>query len=273
MYKFTQQWLIWGLLSIVVLLPLVKPIGLPVGYAAETEAAFKFIDNLPKGSITMMVCEVAPSNAGEIWPAAIAIARHHLEKGHKVVISTFIPDGIMYSLELGKLLEKEYGAKYGEDYIVLPYVAGRETALAAVADNIRGVYKEDQFKQDLNNLPLWTRIQSIKDFAVVSCYTSSDDTWWLVRHIWGKYQVPCISSTVSVATPDSLTYYKNGQLVGMLGGVRGAAYYEQRLGKPGMATKSMDAQSAGHIYLLVLMLIGNVSYWYSRRSQGRRSEG
>lgn len=271
MYKFTQQWLIWGLLSIVVLLPLVRPLGLPVGYAAETEAAFRFIDNLPKGSLALMVNEVAPSNAGEIWPAAIAVARHHMEKGHKLLITTFIPDGIMYSLELGKILEKEYGAKYGEDYLIMPYVAGKETAVAAVADNVRGVYKEDQFKQDLNTFPLWQKIRSIRDFAVASCYTSGDDTWWLVRHVWAKYQVPVISSTVSVATPDNLTYYKNGQLMGMLGGVRGAAYYEQRLGKPGAATKSMDAQSAGHLYLLALMIVGNISYWQSRRSQGRRN--
>lgn len=269
--SFTQTWIIWGILVAVVLIPLIKPIGLPVGQSPETEAAFQFVEKIPAGSLVMIINEVAPSNAGENWPQVLAVARHHIEKGHKLIVTTFIPDGSMYSNQVRSILEKEYNIKYGEDLIVLPYRAGKETAVAALADNIRGIYKEDEYKNNLDSLPLWSRVKSIKDFAVVSAYTSGDDTWWIVRHIYSKYQVPCFSGNVSVATPENVVYFKNGQIVGMLGGIKGAAYYEQRLGKPDQATRSMDAQSAGHIYLLGLMTVSNVVFFYGKK-KSRKEE-
>jgi hypothetical protein len=273
MTQITQTRILWVILVFCVLTPMVFPLGLPLGPSPEGDAAYDFIHGLPAGSIAMMVIEVAPSSAGELWPMALAIGRHHLSLGHKIVTTAFAPDGVMYAQLLREILEEEYGANYGEDIIILPYRAGGESALAAMADDIKGNFSEDEYGAKLAGFPLWQRIKNIKDIAVFSCYTAGDDHLWLARHVWGKYQVPCISGNIALSTPEAIVYYKNGQLVGLISGVKGAAHYEQKIGKPGSATMSMDAQSLGHAYLLILMILGNVIYWLQRKDMPVNSQG
>ncbi len=263
-----QTHLIWIILVFVVLLPLVFPLRLPLGPSPEGEAAYAFIDKLPAGSVTIMVLEIAPSNEGELWPMALAIARHHLAKDHRVVLATFVPDGVMYAEKIRAMAEKDFGAVYGTDLVILPYRAGGEMALVALADDIQKAYTEDQYKTPLQGLPLWSSVTKIEDVALVSCYTSGDDHLWLARHVWGKHSVPSLSGNIALSTPEAIVYYNNGQLVGLISGVKGAAFYEQKIGKPGIATQSMDAQSLGHAYLLLLMIGGNVVFWNQKRKSG-----
>jgi hypothetical protein len=53
-------------------------------------------------------------------------------------------------------------------------------------------------------------------------------------------------------------FVQSGQVVGFLGGLRGAADYETLLNKPGEATKAMPSQSAVHVLLVLLILGANV---------------
>ncbi len=263
-----QTRIIWGILVVIVLLPLIFPLKLPLGPSPEGQAAYDFIDKIPKGSTAIMVLEIAPSNEGELWPMAQAVARHHMMKGQKIILATFVPDGVMYAEKIRAMAEKEFGYKYGTDLVILPYRAGGEMALVAMADDIKKAYTQDQYKASLTGMPIWDGISKIEDIAVVSCYTAGDDHLWLSRHVWGKHKVPSISGNIALSTPEAIVYYKNGQLVGLISGVKGAAYYEQKIGKPGLATQSMDAQSMGHMYLLVLMIAGNVLYWNTKRKSG-----
>ncbi|QUL99422.1 MAG: hypothetical protein IMF26_05095 [Candidatus Fermentithermobacillus carboniphilus] len=263
--QLKQTRVIWLVLVVIVLLPLIKPLGLPLGPSPETEAAYQFIDKLPSRSITIMDLSIAPSSEGELWPMALAIGRHHMAKGHRVIVTTFIPDGVMYAEKLKEVAEKEFGYKYGVDILVLPYRAGGETALVALADNIRQAYDRDQYGRSLSELPMWQDITKIEDIALVSCYTAGDDHLWLARHVWAKHKVPCLGGVIALSAPEAIVYFQNGQLVGLISGVKGAAYYESKIGKPGLAVQSMDAQSLGHAYLLFLMIAGNIVFWTSKR--------
>lgn len=262
--------LIWGLLVVVVLVPMVRPIGLPLGESPEGEAAYRFIDKLPPGSIALMIIETSPSAQGELWPMQLAVARHHLSKGHRIVTMSFVPDGVMYAQEMRDILVEETGAEYGDDIIILPYRSGGESALAGIADDIKGSFDEDAYQAPLSSLPLWNEIAKIEDFALVSAYTNGDDHLWLARHVWGKHKVPCVSGNIALSTAEAVTYFRNGQLVGLLAGAKGAAYYEQRIGRPGAATTSMDAQSLGHAFFLVLMLMGNIVSFAGRLQAKRK---
>ena len=75
MTQITQTRILWVILVFCVLTPMVFPLGLPLGPSPEGDAAYDFIHGLPAGSIAMMVIEVAPSSAGELWPMALAIGR------------------------------------------------------------------------------------------------------------------------------------------------------------------------------------------------------
>lgn len=273
MKQITQTRIIWAILVVVVFVPLLVPLGLPKGTSPEGDSAYNTIDRLPAGSVAIMDLAIAPSNEGELWPMALAIAEHHMSKGHKIITVTFVPDGVMYAQRIREVAEQQRGYKYGADILVLPYRAGGESALAAMAENIRQCYQQDQYGSPLSQYPLWQKVQKIEDVSLVSCYTASDDHLWLARYVWAQHKVPCIGGVIAISAPEAIVYWKNGQLVGLISGVKGAAIYEQKIGKPGAATASMDAQSMGHMYLLLLIILGNIIYWSKKKPVQAAAEG
>jgi len=58
---------------------------------------------------------------------------------------------------------------------------------------------------------------------------------------------------------------RSGQINGLIGGLRGAAEYETLIGQKGKAIAGMDAQSATHFAIIVLVIICNLFYFSMRR--------
>jgi len=54
----------------------------------------------------------------------------------------------------------------------------------------------------------------------------------------------------------------------MVGGLRGAAEYELLIGRGGSGARGMLAQTGMHLYVLLLIVIGNVVYFRHRRGGG-----
>ena len=65
---------------------------------------------------------------------------------------------------------------------------------------------------------------------------------------------------------------RSGQINGLIGGLRGAAEYESLIGQKGKAVAGMDAQSATHLAIIVLVIMCNLFYLSLRntaRQQGQ----
>jgi hypothetical protein len=58
---------------------------------------------------------------------------------------------------------------------------------------------------------------------------------------------------------------RSGQLNGLIGGLRGAAEYETLIGQKGKAIAGMDAQSATHLAIIVLVIMCNLFYFSTRK--------
>ena len=80
-----------------------------------------------------------------------------------------------------------------------------------------------------------------------------------------------VGSAVSAA--DVYPYVETGQVVGLLAGMKGASEYEILVhegkyseGKR-TAVQGMDAQSLGHLIIMVFIIIGNIGYFATRRKK------
>ena len=62
---------------------------------------------------------------------------------------------------------------------------------------------------------------------------------------------------------------RSGQINGLIGGLRGAAEYEILIDQKGKAIAGMDAQSATHLAIIVLVIICNMFY-FSLRKQAKQ---
>jgi hypothetical protein len=82
------------------------------------------------------------------------------------------------------------------------------------------------------------------------------------------YKTPVSGGVTAVSAPSIMPYVnEQKQLTGLLGGMKAAAEYEALIKIPGSATQGMDAQSLAHLIIIILILIGNINYFYNRKIQ------
>lgn len=93
---------------------------------------------------------------------------------------------------------------------------------------------------------------------------------WILQ-VQSRFHIKLISGCTAVSAPEFYPYLQSGQLSGLLGGMKGAAEYEQLMGKPGLGTKGMDSQSVAHIVIFFFILVGNIAY-FSLRGMKKESK-
>jgi hypothetical protein len=258
--------ILYVILVAVILVPLANPIGLPLAIGEPARAGYDFINAMPADSIGVFVIDVAPSSEAENWPQALAVAKHAMKLGHKIMAITFVAEGPMYEDRLAQEIAPDYGYVYGTDIVIMPYRAGAESAVQAFGEDLRGMYDADYYDTPITELPLMERIQSIADVDYWASFSSGDTGWYFVRQVEAKFGTPGLAGTVGPGVSGHMVYFASGQLKGMLGGMAGAAEYEFLAKTPGKALAAMDAQSIGHSYFIILMIVSNIVYFAVRSS-------
>jgi hypothetical protein len=258
--------ILYVVLILCVLIPLIKPMGLPLTITAMTRGAYDSTAAVPKGAIVLYGMNVTPQNEAENLPQAIAMLKHDASLGHRLVLATFDPAGGPYLDRVGKEILEPMGYVYGKDYVSLPYRAGQETAVASLGEDINGLYKNDAFGKPLSGLPIMADVKTIKDVALCQVFGAGDEGNWFVRQIQAKFGTPMNMGTVAVGISMYGPFYSSKQFKGLLVGQSGAAEYETLIKQPGKGLAAMDAQSIGHMYMIGLIVLGNVIYFLDRRA-------
>ena len=82
-----------------------------------------------------------------------------------------------------------------------------------------------------------------------------------------------VAACTAVSTADLAPYVQTGQLLGLVGGMAGAAGYERLVGKPGAGTAGADVLNIGTMVVILAIVFGNVVYFAGRahRRRGGRS--
>jgi hypothetical protein len=88
----------------------------------------------------------------------------------------------------------------------------------------------------------------------------------------GPSAVPIVVGATAVSVPGMMNFYPT-QISGILNGLAGAGEYEYLLnikyGYPYAQGPSLDAQSLGHVLILLFIVIGNLSYLLTRSKGGK----
>jgi hypothetical protein len=77
----------------------------------------------------------------------------------------------------------------------------------------------------------------------------------------------------AVMAPKYYPFLQTGQLSGLLSGMKGAAEYENLIYQKGYARSlgkaetGMNSQSMIHLLIIVLIVLGNIGYFFSRRKK------
>lgn len=258
--------IIFALVLLSIAFPLMKPIGLPVTVTYTTQAVFDVLDALPDNSTVVMAVDYSPGAAPEVEPQCMAVARHlFYDKNVNVIFTSIVTTGPMFT---NNLLDAIAGHDrvYGEDYVHLGYLAGEETAIAALAQDVHKAYPTDVNGTPVGDLPIMANVHDANDFDAFVVFTASEPSQY-VRQIEGKFGVPLAVGINAVIFTTNLPYLNSGQMFGIINGLTGAAEYEKLIGRPGVATAGMDALSASHLVVLLFIVIGNVIWFLTNKNE------
>jgi hypothetical protein len=82
-----------------------------------------------------------------------------------------------------------------------------------------------------------------------------------------KYKFELGGGCTGVMAPGLYPLLRSGQINGLIGGLRGAAEYESLIDQKGKAVAGMDAQSATHLAIIVLVIMCNLFYFSLRHGR------
>ncbi len=286
--------IIFAIIGIVVLIPLLKPewVDIPIQISPDSRKVFTELSSLEPNSKVLLSFEYGPSTKPEIHPMSVALLNHLFAKQIKVYIMALWPDGVFMATDALEqvLSSKLFNIEEYIDYVNLGFKQGGEVVIRGVASDIRQLYTKDYKQVSMDDIPMMEGVNSVSDFDYVidlSAGTPGTTEW--VQYACDPKNVPFTSGCTSIQVTDVMPYVKSGQVRGILAGMPGAAEYEsmvkeelQRLQKEnspginpgvtvptGKATGRMSAQSIAHLVMVLFIILGNISYFISRRMKAR----
>jgi hypothetical protein len=266
---------VYLLLFLVVIGPLLSPIGLQVAVSPGTIQYHQVIDELGPDDIVLLHLGTEYSGWNELAAGTTATVRTVVEKGSKMAIisahpeATTIPDLIFNSLR-SVMEENDY--KEGEDVINLGYVFPNAPAVAAAAQDFHSVVKSDWQGNSIEG----TFLDEVNTGADITLIIDIQTGIWsreIINHFYVGYQTPIARHNIGVGVPQALADLDAGQLVAVLASLRGGAELETLIGAKGPGVAAMDGFTLAHYMLLIFVVIGNIGYFGYQRPSRRGGRG
>ena len=265
--RLDRRW-IYVITGLLVLLPLLWPLNLPLEPSPPVRAYHDAIAALPPGSTVLMSCDFDPASRPELEPMARTTLRQLFRAHCKVVVVVLYQGGALLVDGIVQEVARECRQVDGVDYVNLGYKAGDEAVMVLMGQSIPGTFPRDQAGRDVTRLPIMQRVRNYSSCALlVSLSVGYPGTKEYVQQVQGRFHIPIVAGVTAVSAPTLYPYLQTGQLRGMLGGMAGAAEYEDLRLERGMASRGMDAQSLAHSFIALCIVLGNLAQWERKRKE------
>jgi hypothetical protein len=268
---------IFLLIALAVIIPLIFRISFMEHPTPIVQIIFDKIESLPDGSKILLPFDYGPSTAPELEPMATAVTRHCCEKNHKMYIMALWPTGQAQALRvIEQVLEEEFPEKvYGADYVHLGYKAGGYGLINTILADLKKMYTTDALGTGIDEIPMMSDIQNLRDFAFICNFSAGFPglkEW--VQFAGDPGDIPVAGGCTAVSAPLLYPYYPR-QMLGLMGGLKGAAEYEAALvhGYPEYeqvyqrAIAIMGPQAIAHLVIIIFIIIGNITFFIEKNRQ------
>lgn len=262
------------------IVPFIVPLGLGVTESPPVKRVYDFIEeggkSEPKKPVLLSV-DYDPSTQPELSPMAEAILIHCFRLDIPVIITCLHPGGPGLALEVSNNASEMMNAEYGEDYVFLGYSVGSSIVILSMGENIRQIFPVDYYGTSVDEYPIMEGVENYDDILLSISLSGSTfpDAWVLYAH--ERYGANIAAGVTAVMAADYYPYLQTGQMIGLLGGLKGAAEYEKLIeyekmfDEMGNGTKGMDAQTVIHLFIVVIVLLGNIAYAVNLRHERKES--
>lgn len=268
-----RRW-VFLVLAIFVVVPLIAGVKVPPTVSKEVRDIYNFVESIEPGQNLVISIDYDPNALAELHPMTYAVLEQALSKKIKVITLTLSQNGAGMAeqavRDIVDSVEVYHGFRpeYGKDYVFLGYRPYFALVILGMGQNFRIPYPEDYYNNPLDSLPMMQRVQNYDQVAGVIEITGSNvaDAW--IAYGNGRYGVKVALGLTGVSASDYYPFYQSEQIVGLMGGMKGAAEYEILTKNPGPALEAMGVQTFAHIVIIVFIIIGNIGFFLDKRQQG-----
>jgi hypothetical protein len=265
--------IIFLVIGLCTLLPLLYPVGLPIRISPEVRSVYDYIEALPEQSVFLLSIDFDPASKPELHPQAIALLHHAFRKNLRVVAMTLWVSGTGMADQLLKQVASDMGKVSGNDYVFLGWSPGGSAVIINMGQDLYTAFPSDYGGRPTKGLPVLEGVNNLKDVTYAISLGAGNpgvEAWYVYGK--DKYKFELGGGCTGVMAPGLYPLLRSGQINGLIGGLRGAAEYESLIGQNGRAVAGMDAQSATHLAIIVLVAICNLFYFSLRQQQVRGRE-
>ena len=259
-------------MAVLVTFPLIVPPRAGRDVRPRATALFEAVDAIPPGQTLLISVDFDPSSMPELYPMLIGLMRHAFARDVKVLLCGLWVTGAGLADQAVQEVSPEYDKVYGEDVVYLGWKAGVDAVILGMGESIENVFALDYYGHQLDSLPMMREVTKLRDIAMVVAISAGDPGYrdWLL-YAQSRYGMKVGAGVTAVSAADVYPYLQSGQLTGMLAGMKGGAEYEVMVQKGGYSTgympavAAMDSQSLAHVVIMLLVIIGNIAYFATRK--------
>jgi hypothetical protein len=285
-----RRW-IFLIIALAAALPLLFPLHIPTFVTKEVDAVFDAVEESGTGGKAILLSlDYDPSTIPELYPMTLAIVRHCFSRNIPLIVMTLHPAGPgICEMAVSKAAE-EYGKVNHQDYVNFGFVPGIAATIRRMGIDIHTALRADYYGTRIQDIPLMEPIRTYRNIALCICVSAASypDSW--IAYAVTQYGLKFASGVTAVMAAEYYPYLQSGQMIGLLGGLKGAAEYERLLdemeiadGKTDVlrnrmsdeaystlmknrmrARIGMDAQFVVHIVIIMLIIVGNMIYIFYR---------
>ncbi|NNF08233.1 MAG: hypothetical protein HKN21_15830 [Candidatus Eisenbacteria bacterium] len=272
--KIDRRW-VFLVMLVAVSIPLFVSVDLPLKVTPAAQSFYDSIEALQPGDIVYYAADYDPGSKPELDPMLMATLDHLCRKDVKIVSACLWPAAPpLLEAGLNTVAVEKYGKEYGVDFVHLGFKEGKENVMVQLGKSFRDVFPQDYYGTKVEDIPLlaqkkangeWMvdKFDDVKMIVNISAGYPGTKEW--VQQVRSRYNIPIISGCTAVSAPEYYTYLRSDQLSGLLGGLSGAAEYEDLVNLPGFGIQGMAAQSLGHVAIILMILVGNILYFINSR--------
>ncbi|MFB0509006.1 MAG: hypothetical protein ACETVX_00755 [bacterium] len=266
--------IIFIVLTVVIVIPLISPIGFVGRLSPRVHDLFKAIDELkPSNKPLLISVDFDPQSMPELYPMLVSILRHSFARNVRVIVMGLWVTGVGLGEEALTTVGQEYKKEYGKDYVFLGWKPGVSAVVLGMGRSIKETFSTDYYGKPIDSFPMMAGVNNYRDIPLLVTLSAGDpgfNTVWL-PYAQARFGVRVGTGVTAVSAADAYPYLQTGQLVGLIDGMKGASEYELLVEKAGYseafkpASQAMDSQSLAHLAIMILIVLGNVGYFLARK--------
>jgi len=274
----TDRRIIFLLMALAVFVPLLLRLNFPIPVGeGPSRNLYDYVSELPPGSNVLISFDYDPSTMPELQPMAVALLQDLFTRDINVVGMALWPQGASLGQNALSAVGDSLGKVQYEDWVNLGYKTGGGILIVRLGTDMSSAFPQDRDGVPYGDIPVLDHITKLGDFDLILSLSAGDPgipAW--VMMAGDRYDVPIGGGCTAVSAPQFYPYLGAGQMVGLLGGLKGAADYETLIREglegtpPGTAIPGMAAQSIAHLVIMVFIVIGNLAFFAARRKGGAK---